>query len=215
VLSHVFVDYDQLGLIAQRLGSRLPLAAPRNVFRTQDDRWVAMSCSAQSVFERACAVIGREELIQDERFATNRARIQHVDEIERQFAEWIRSKSEDEVLQRFTEAGAAVAPVYTVADVFKDPHFQARENLVDVPDAELGTVRMQNVTPKLSRTPGAIRHAGPRTGEHAEEVLRDWLGGRSGATKPQESNSVPGVNEALTPASRGQAIAMQEGQSRR
>jgi crotonobetainyl-CoA:carnitine CoA-transferase CaiB-like acyl-CoA transferase len=219
VLSHVFVDYDQLGLIAERLGSRLPLAAPRNVFRTRDDRWVAMSCSAQSVFERACGVIGREELIQDEKFATNRARIQHVDEIEQHFAEWIGTKSEDEVLEQFTEAGAAVAPVYTVADVFADPHFQARENLVDVPDAELGTVRMQNVTPKLSRTPGAIRHAGPRTGEHAEEILRDWLGRRSGPTEPSESSSFPGVDEAPGPEAPGptsqrRAMAMQEREPR-
>ena len=210
VLSHVFVDYDQLGVIAQRLGSRLPLAAPRNVFLTRDDRWVGMSCSAQSVFERACSVIGREDLIQDERFATNRARIQNVDEIEQHFAAWIRTKSEEEVLQQFTEAGAAVAPVYTVADVFKDPHFQARENLVAVPDAELGTVRMQNVTPRLSRTPGGIRHAGPRTGEHADEVLRDWLGRSSGTAERSESNRFPDRGDAPRPGTRRRAMAMQE-----
>jgi crotonobetainyl-CoA:carnitine CoA-transferase CaiB-like acyl-CoA transferase len=178
VLSHVFVDYDQLGLLAQRIGSRLPLAAPRNVFKTREDTWVAMSCSAQSVFERACTVIGREDLVSDERFATNRSRIQNVDEIERYFADWIGARSEDEVLARFTEAGAAIAPVYTVAEVFKDPHFQARENLVSLDDPELGPIRMQNVTPKLSRTPGTIRHAGPRTGEHADEILTEWLGMR-------------------------------------
>jgi crotonobetainyl-CoA:carnitine CoA-transferase CaiB-like acyl-CoA transferase len=101
-----------------------------------------------------------------------------------------------------------------VADVFADPHFQARENLVDVPDAELGTVRMQNVTPKLSRTPGAIRHAGPRTGEHAVEVLRDWLGRRSGATAPSGSSS-PGVGEPPRPASQRRAMATQERESQR
>lgn len=196
VLSHIFVDYDQIGHVAQRLGSRLPLAAPRNVFRTSDDTWVAMSCSAQSVFERACAAIGREDLVHDERFATNRNRIEHVDEIEEYFAEWIGSKSQDEVLQRLTDAGAAVAPIYTVAEVFEDPHFQARENLVEVPDAELGTVRMQNVTPKLSRTPGSIRHAGPRTGEHADEVLCDWLGLGVDAVERLRSDGVIGAGVA-------------------
>lgn len=202
VLSHIFVDYDQLGLVAQRLGSRLPLAAPRNVFRTRDDTWVAMSCSAQSVFERACAVIGREDLIQDERFVTNRSRIQNVDAIERYFGEWIGLRSEEEVLRQFTDAGAAVAPVYTVADVFKDPHFQARENLIAVQDAELGTIRMQNVTPKLSRTPGAIRHAGPRNGEHAEEVLRDWLGLDEEAIQSLRSDGVVGTGEWAPPLGR-------------
>jgi formyl-CoA transferase len=134
----------------------------------------------------------------DERFATNRSRIENVDEIERYFAEWIGTKAEDEVLQRFTEAGAAVAPVYTVADVFKDPHFQARENIVAVQDAELGTIRMQNVTPKLSRTPGAIRHAGPRNGEHAEEILRDWLGLRQEAIQRLRSDGVIGAGERAT-----------------
>jgi crotonobetainyl-CoA:carnitine CoA-transferase CaiB-like acyl-CoA transferase len=203
VLSHIFVDYDQIGHIARRLGSRLPLAAPRNVFRTGDDAWVAMSCSAQSVFERACAAIGRDELIHDERFATNRDRIEHVDEIEKYFGDWIASKSQDEVLQRLTDAGAAAAPIYTVADVFEDPHFQARENLVEVPDAELGTIRMQNVTPKLSRTPGTIRHAGPRTGEHAEEILRDWLGLGTDALERLRSDGVTGAGQtsvSATPA---------------
>jgi len=198
VLSHIFVDYDQLGLIAERLGSRLPLAAPRNVFRTLDETWVAMSCSAQSVFERACAVIGREDLIQDERFVTNRSRIENVDQIERYFAEWIGQKTEEEVLRQFTDAGAAIAPVYTVADVFKDPHFQARENIVAVEDAELGTIRMQNVTPKLSRTPGEIRHAGPRNGEHAEEVLREWLGLAPEAIQRLRSAGVIGAGEPAT-----------------
>jgi formyl-CoA transferase len=213
VLSHIFVDYDQLGLVAQRLGSRLPLAAPRNVFRTRDDSWVAMSCSAQSVFERACAVIGREDLIQDERFATNRSRIENVAEIERYFAEWICLKSEEEVLQEFTDAGAAVAPVYTVADVFKDPHFQVRENIVAVQDEELGTIQMQNVTPKLSRTPGAIRHAGPRNGEHAEEILREWLGLQDEAIQRLRSGGVIGAGEPAVP--RPRATAMQDGEALR
>ncbi len=193
VLSHIFVDYDQLGLVAQRVGSRLPLAAPRNVYRARDERWIAMSCSAQSVFERSCAVIGREDLITDPRYIDNRARNTHSEELDVIFGGWIGEHDSEEVLRRFNDAGAAVAPVYDVADVFEDPHFVARENVVAVPDPKLGEVRMQNAVPKMSRTPGKIRHTGPRLGEHTEQVLQEWLGlsgeeldalRRSGDTEP-------------------------------
>jgi crotonobetainyl-CoA:carnitine CoA-transferase CaiB-like acyl-CoA transferase len=176
ILGHFFVEYDQLGVIAERLGSRLPFASPRNVFRTGDDRWVAMSCSGQSIFERSCRAIGRPELIDDPRFVDNRARTTHSDEVDAIFQEWIGRHDQAKVLAVFTEAGAAAAPVYDVSDAFADPHFLARDNLTSVPDAELGHIRMQNVTPKLSRTPGAIRHAGPRLGEHTSEILQGMLG---------------------------------------
>ena len=176
MLGHQFVEYDQLGIVAQRLGSRLPFAAPRNTFVSADGRWVAMSCSAQSVFERACAAIGRPDLVADPRFVDNAARTRNHQAIDDVFDEWIAARSADEVLTTLNNAGAAAAPVYDVADVFADPHFQARENIAAVPDDDLGVVRMQNVAPKLSRTPGGIDWAGPGLGAQTGEVLRQWLG---------------------------------------
>jgi crotonobetainyl-CoA:carnitine CoA-transferase CaiB-like acyl-CoA transferase len=176
MLGHIFVEYDQLGVVAQRMGSRLPFASPRNVFQTADQHWVAISCSGQSIFERSCRAIGQPELITDDRFTDNRARTVHSAEIDDIFAAWVARHDRDEVLSAFTQAGAAAAPVYDVRDTFADPHFAARQNLAPVADPELGEIRMQNVTPKLSRTPGGIRHAGPRLGEHTEVILRDWLG---------------------------------------
>lgn len=175
MLGHLFIEYDQLGVIAQRLGSRLPFASPRNAFQTQDGSWVAMSCSAQSVFERACRAIGRPELIEDPRFRDNAARTLHSQAIDDEFGVWIRTRPIEEVLAVLNRAGAAVAPIYDVRDVFADPHVMARGNLPQVADPELGAVRMQNVVPRLSRTPGAIDHAGPRLGQHTDEVLRYWL----------------------------------------
>jgi len=175
MLGHQFIDYDQLGLVAQRLGSRVPFAAPRNTFLTRDGKWVAMSSSAQSVFERSCRAIGRQELIADARFVDNAARTAHADEIDSIFTAWINEHDAATVLEVFNSAGAAVAPIYNIAEVFADPQVVHRENLVTVPDPDLGSIRMQNVVPKLSRTPGKIRHAGARIGEHTDEVLREWL----------------------------------------
>lgn len=176
MLGHHFIDYDQLGVVAGRLGSRLPFASPRNVFQTRDGRWVAMSCSAQSVFERACRAIGRPELIQDARFVDNRARTTNSEAIDAIFGEWIAAHTCSEVMAVLNDAGAAVAPIYDVKDVYEDAHFKSRQNVTAVADPELGRVRMQGVTPKLSRTPGRVDHAGPRLGEHTEEVFAKWLG---------------------------------------
>jgi crotonobetainyl-CoA:carnitine CoA-transferase CaiB-like acyl-CoA transferase len=176
MLGHHLIDYDQLGIVAERLGSRLPFASPRNAFMTGDGNWVAMSCSAQSVFERACRAIGREDLLHDPRFSDNQARTIHADTLDAVFADWIGGHTADEVLATLNDAGAAVAPIYSVEGVFADPHFRSRHNIVEVDDPDLDRVRMQNVVPKLSRTPGRIRHAGPRLGEHNREIYGEWLG---------------------------------------
>ena len=175
-LGHQFVEYDQLGIVAQRMGSRLPFAAPRNTFRTKDGRWIAMSCSAQSIFERACHAIGRPDLITDPRFVDNVARTRNHEAVDEVFADWIGQHESSMILSTLNDAGAAAAPIYDVKEVFEDPHFKDRDNLTAVKDTELGVIRMQNVVPKFSRTPGRIRHAGPRLGQHTAEVYRDWIG---------------------------------------
>ena len=175
ILGHQFIEYDQLGVVAGRLGSRLPFAAPRNIFKTKDGRWLAMSCSAQSVYERACRSIRRPDLIEDARFADNAARTKNHDALDSIFAEWIGARTADEVLRTLNDDGAAIAPIYDVSEIFHDPHFAARGNIASVADPELGTIRMQNVVSRLSRTPGRIDHAGPKLGEHNDEVYGNWL----------------------------------------
>lgn len=171
------VNYDQRGLVQERNGSRLPFTAPRNTFRTRDGKWVAIAGSAQSIFERMCRALERPDLISAPRFADNRTRMEHVTELEAMLQEAIERFDLDELLQRFDKFEAAVAPVNNVAQIFADPHYAARGNIAAVPDEELGgPVRMQNVVGQLSRTPGTIRHAGPRLGEHNREVLVDELG---------------------------------------
>jgi crotonobetainyl-CoA:carnitine CoA-transferase CaiB-like acyl-CoA transferase len=171
------VNYDQLGIVQERSGSRLPFTAPRNTFRTRDGKWVAIAGSAQSIFERICRALDRPDLITDPRFADNRKRMEHVTALESMLQEAIERFDLDELLARFDAHEAAVAPVNNVAQTFADPHYQARGNIAAVPDAELGgPVRMQNVVGNFSRTPGAIRHAGPRLGADNREVLIEELG---------------------------------------
>ncbi len=176
------VDFDQLGLVQQRNGSRLPFTAPRNIFRTGDGQWLAIGGSSQSIFERICRALGRPELVDDERFADNQARIAHVEELDAELAAEVGRRDMADLLERFEAAEAAVSPVNTVADTFAHPQFEARENLVVVEDEELGTLRMQAPPGHLSATPGRVRSAGPRLGQHNAEVLEALLGaGRQGA----------------------------------
>jgi crotonobetainyl-CoA:carnitine CoA-transferase CaiB-like acyl-CoA transferase len=171
------VNYDQLGLVQERSGSRLPFTAPRNTYRTRDGKWVAIAGSAQSIFERICRALERPELIADPRFRDNRTRMENAAELDAQLQSAIERFDLDALIRCFEQHEAAVAPVNNVAQIFNDPHYAARQNITAVPDEELGgPLRMQNVVGNFSRTPGAIRRAGPRLGEHNREVLVEELG---------------------------------------
>lgn len=171
------VNYDQLGIIQERNGSRLPFTAPRNTYRTRDGKWVAIAGATQGVFERICAALEVQHLVEDPRFRNNRIRMENALALDEMLQAAVDRFDLVDLLARFETLDAAVAPAYNVAQTFDDPQFQARENVVAVPDEELGgKVRMQNVVGKLSRTPGRIRSAGPRLGEHNREVLIGRLG---------------------------------------
>ncbi|KAB8161314.1 CoA transferase [Streptomyces sp. 3MP-14] len=163
--------YDQLGYVQPRTGNRSANNAPRNTYRTADGHWVAVSTSAQSIAERVMRLVGRPELIEAEWFATGAQRTAHADELDEAVGSWIARHDRETVIAAFEEAQAAIAPINDVRDVFADPQYRALGTLAEVPDEELGTVRMQNVLFRLSETPGAIRWAGRPHGADTEAVL--------------------------------------------
>lgn len=166
--------YDQLGEIAQRTGNRSTNNAPRNTYRTADGGWVAVSTSARSIAERVMRVVERPEYIEQPWFATGTGRAAHADELDAAVGEWISRRATDEVVRAFEKAEAAVAPIYTAADILADPQFRALESIITLEDPELGALRMQNVLFRLSDTPGRIRWTGPPLGAHTEEVLSNY-----------------------------------------
>jgi len=166
--------YDQLGIVQQRQGNRSSNNAPRNTYRTADGRWVAVSTSAQSVAERVMHLVGRPELVNEPWFASGAQRAEHADVLDDAVGSWIGARSRNEVVAAFEAAQAAVAPVYDITDVVSDPQYAALGSLTTVEDDELGPVLMQNVLFRLSATPGVIRSAGPRLGQHTAEVLAGY-----------------------------------------
>lgn len=163
--------YDQLGIIQNRTGNRSVNQAPRNAYKTKEGRWVALSAAAPSIVRRVLDLTGGPGTADDPRFQTTQSRIAHVDVIDAIVGGWIARHTLPEVIAAFEEAQAAIAPVYDIGQIFEDPQFSARESVITVPDEDLGPIKMPNVFPRLSRTPGRIRHAGPRQGQHTQEVL--------------------------------------------
>jgi len=170
------VNYDQLGLVQQRSGSRLPFTAPRNTYQTRDGKWVSIGGSAQSIFERICEALEVPEVVKDPRFKDNRERIKNAAALDEVLQGAIINFDQVDLLERLVKFDAAISPVNDIAQIFADPHIQARENIVPIEDEELGSLRMQDVVGKFSRTPGKIRGGGPRLGNNNREILVDTLG---------------------------------------
>lgn len=178
MLGPMVVDYDQLGLVQERLGSGgVPWVAPRNVYRSKDGQWVSLSASSQTTFKRLCEALQVPELVNDPRFENNRARTENVEALDSALRQVIGTLHCDELVNRIEVNKGVVGRVQSVADIVADAHIVARESVVAIEDAELGgPLRMQNVAGRLSATPGAIRHAGPALGQHNREILVDRLG---------------------------------------
>ena len=179
ILGPQITAYKALGLVPQRNGNRSDKNAPRNIYRSKDDKWLAVSTSAQTVAERVMIMVGRPDLIENEWFSSGYGRVAHVDELDDAVGSWIRERDSTEVLVAFTEANAAIAPVYDVRDIVEDAQYRALDTIIEVEDDELGTVHMQNVMFRMSDTPGKVRWAGQPLGKHTTEVLTE-LGYTSG-----------------------------------
>lgn len=172
MLGNQVMEYDQLGIVPQRMGNRTQFSGPRNLYQTKDGKWVAISGTSQPIVERIFKAIEREDLIDALQFKDNRTRLQNADELDTIILEWMISHTQQEVIDRFLECEATIAPVYNISDILEDPHFAARDNIAHVPDSDFGSVRMLNVAPKLSRTPGRIRHTGLEKSASNEAIYK-------------------------------------------
>lgn len=167
-VSHV-EGYSTTGEVPGRTGNRSTNSAPRNMYETADG-YVALSASSQRIFENVARAIDRPELVEDPRFATNEARLEHVEALDEVIEAWTRQRSTEAAVETMSAADAIVGPVYDVADAFEDEQYAARGALVELDDDRLGPVTTQGVVPRLSRTPGEVAHLGPAHGEHNEAV---------------------------------------------
>ncbi|WP_199435514.1 CaiB/BaiF CoA transferase family protein [Qaidamihabitans albus] len=163
--------YQQLGIIEERHGNRSTNNAPRNTYRTADGGWVAISTSAQRIAERVLHLVGHPEVIDEPWFASGHGRAEHADELDAYVGDWIAQRNRQEVLDAFTDAGAAIAAVYDAKDLTLDPHVRETQMLREVPDDDLGSVLQHDVLWRLTESPGRIRFTGRAIGADTDEVL--------------------------------------------
>ncbi len=169
-------EYALTGHARGRTGTVLPFVAPSNIYPTRDEGYVLIAGNADTVFRRLAAALDHAEWAGDPRYATHHARGENMAALDAAIAAWTRERPLSEVLDLMAAAGVPAGRVYTAADMMADPHYAARENIVWVDDPAIGAIPMQNVVPRLSETPGAVRWTGPALGQHNAEVYGDLLG---------------------------------------
>jgi crotonobetainyl-CoA:carnitine CoA-transferase CaiB-like acyl-CoA transferase len=152
--------YDKLGVVAGRAGSKLPDSVPNNLYPTRDKAFIHIAAVGDPVFRRFAVTMGRGDLADDARFRGNLERGDHADELDAIIGAWTEAHDLETLEKLLHASGVPASRIYTMADIFRDPHYAARGAIVEAPDGKLGSIRMANVVPRLSETPGRVRHAG-------------------------------------------------------
>lgn len=176
MMESMLPEWQIAGYQRERTGATLPNVSPSNVYPTAGGEMVLIAANQDTVFRRLADLMDRPDLAADDRYATHSARGRHMAELDELIAEWTATFSADDLLERLHDAGVPAGRIYRPRDMFADPHFAAREAIVRLLHPELGDFAMQNVVPRLSRTPGSVRHVGPTLGEHNDEIYRELLG---------------------------------------
>jgi len=168
-------EYARAGKIRERSGSFLKGISPSNAYPASDGQNVIIGANQDTVFRRLCETMGQPTLANHPDYATHRARGEHQQALDDLIAAWTHQHEAQQIVNLLADAGVPAGLVYRAPDMLEDPHFQAREAIVEVPDRHGKPLPMQNVFPRLSNTPGTVRHVGPTLGEHTEVILSDWL----------------------------------------
>jgi crotonobetainyl-CoA:carnitine CoA-transferase CaiB-like acyl-CoA transferase len=175
ILEYTTTLYGRKGVVRER-GSLQHSGWPGGAFATKDGRWIVFTAPAQHLFERLCAMIGQPDLPRDARYATHGAREKHIPEMLDVMRAWFLARPFAEAEQALQAHDVPYSPIMSIADIFADPHYRARETIVDVLAEGLGTLPQPAVIPRLSLTPGRATHAGPNLGRHTDEILSGMLG---------------------------------------
>jgi formyl-CoA transferase len=160
----------------ERSGTTLPNVSPSNVYPTADGEMILIAANQDTVYGRLTEVMGRPELLTDPRFKGHAERGHHMEELDTIIAQWTSTCEADALLESLHEKGVPAGRIFRAKDMFTDPHFAAREAIVRLTHPQIGEFAMHNVFPRLSETPGKVRHVGPTLGENNEEIYKGLLG---------------------------------------
>ena len=175
IMDNLAVTYSANGTVRERMGSATPLAAPHNHYPTAGGRWIAIACTNDRIFARLAELMGKPELASDQQFNSAHQRVANRDAIDELVSDWTGAQEMDELVHRLNQAEVPCSPIYSIADIFKDPQYLAREALIEVEHPIAGRMKMPAVIPRLSHSPGEVRWLGRALGEDTDAVLFEKL----------------------------------------
>lgn len=175
MMESTLAEYDKLGHVRERLGAKIEGIVPTSTYPTRDEKFIIIGANGDSIFRRLMNKIGRPDLAAHPEMQDNAGRVNHEAEIDQAIADWTLTKTYDEAYRAMLEADVPTGPVYSIADIVRDEHYNAREIFETVRIAPGDKVKIPAVLPKLSETPGGTDWIGPKLGEHNEEILRGFL----------------------------------------
>ncbi|MDP6495618.1 MAG: CaiB/BaiF CoA-transferase family protein, partial [Dehalococcoidia bacterium] len=168
--------YDKLGVSPERQGEEHARTAPLGIFQSKDGKWLAITAAGDALFRRFCQVMKRTDIAEEGLFCNQEGRGKYYKEINAIVREWVGRHTSRDVINLCEAGSVPCGPVQSMADIFTDPLFRARGNITEIEDRDLGTLKVPNVVPKFSLTPGQVGSGAPRLGEHNDEVLGGLLG---------------------------------------
>jgi crotonobetainyl-CoA:carnitine CoA-transferase CaiB-like acyl-CoA transferase len=176
MLDEMAAAYAKSGFVRQRMGADTVNVVPHSHYRTRDDKWIALACTNDRMWQRLCQAMDRLDLLAPDRYATMAQRLAERERVNAIVAGFVGGMDRDALLEHCRRHEVPAGPINTIADIFEDPQFAARQNLVEVFDPREGRVVVPNVLPKLSETPGELKWLGPDLGQHNDEIYRGRLG---------------------------------------
>ncbi len=172
----LITEYQLAGFIRERTGSILPNIAPSNVYPTLDGKMILIAANQDTVFTRLALAMDQKDLSTDERFSTHGARGENQELLDSIVSDWTSTIHSDDLIEILKDNSVPAGKIFRAPEMLEDPHFEARNSIADVHSEKFGSIKMPNVAPQLSDTPGRIKWEGPELGMHNEEILKDFLG---------------------------------------
>ena len=166
-------SYKISGKIPPRIGNRSNVAAPRGIYKTKDNKFVSLSASMQSMWEKLAITIGAQELINDPKFLTNSDRLSNQDDLDDVISNFIKKFDRDPLLKLFSEKGITVGPVLDISEIIEHPYVLDRKILIEHYNNNYGNILMHQAFPRLSKTPGKVKSSAPSIGENTNEILKE------------------------------------------
>ena len=165
--------YKLTGKIPEKMGNKSPVSAPRNIYKTKDEKYVSLSASMQSMWEKLASLIKREDLITNKMYLTNEDRIRNQDKLDRIIADFMIKHKRDKLLETFSKHGVTIGPVLDISELIDHPYIKDRGILVNLKTKSDGEIPMHEVFPRLSKSKGSIRTEAPKLGQHTKKILKE------------------------------------------